>query len=986
MTRANGPIRFRTLGTIDLRGGVPGDMARLLGQDKRIALLTYLALQPAPLRREVLLAMFWPDSTERNGRAALRQALHYLRKSLREDVLDSRGTHELRVDPRHLRCDARDLSEAYEARDWARAARLYRGEFLRGFHVERVSPDFEFWVEKTRNRLWGQARAATGRLVEEAEGAGDLERAVRWARKAHDLDPLDEPMLELYLRLLVESDEPTRARQVYELYRRRLTEELGSVPGQAVERVIEPARREADSATLDRTSRGLPSRISSFVGRESEVRNVRAILAAPRTRLLTLTGPGGVGKTRLAIEVARRTADRFPGGVHFVPLAALQEAAHVPDALAREMGFARGSSEEVTAEVARHDADGERRLLLMDNLEHLLEAAPFVGTLLAHTRGLTILATSREPLRLEQEREYVVPPLSLPARGRPLSAGDLPLDSEAVALFLARARRVDSGFQITTANVVAIGALCRRLDGLPLAIELAAARMRSLTPEALAARLPDDVGVLGPGPRDRSDRQRTLEKTIQWSVDLLDPAEKRLLALLSVFAGDIPLEAAEALWEDEGRSLVPLLASLVEKSLLQRATDVAGEPRYEMLRTVRSFAARMDIDPEERTRWLRQHAEHFADWLTEGHRLFCTDSEAGWHRQIELEHENVRAALRWAETAGETVVAGRILNGVGYFWFVRGHFHEGLEWTRRVLSRDDELPSDLHVRLLANAAGLAMGCGEVDEAVDYLRRGVDLCRANGDRPGLARSLINLGFAFEERHEIERGIAALEEALSIAREDGDQRRVAVALCGLGDLLRIRGDFQAARESLEESRLLAEMVGDHGRAAQALTHLGETFEAQDRLAEAEDAFRRALDGFEDLGHRVDVAFVLLWLGEIERRKGRPGPFRAATMDALHVLSEVDYRPGIGHALAQAARIAAEQGDPTEGVRILAGVETALGSEALLSNPFHSRALAALRPTLDPTEFERAWRIGTQLTLDHLVSRTSELTPAVELRVVP
>ena len=565
--------------------------------------------------------------------------------------------------------------------------------------------------------------------------------------------------------------------------------------------------------TLDLRPNNLPAFSTLFIGRERQVSAICALLRRADVRLLTLTGAGGTGKTRLALQVAADLLDDFEHGVFFVSLAAIRDPALVIAAIAQTLGVQENGNPSLV-EVLKHYLHDRQVLLLLDNFEQVVTAGPKVTKLLASAPRLKVMVTSRALLQVYGEREFLVPPLALPDLRR-LPPPELLLKVTAVALFAERARAVQADFALTTENAPAVAEICTRLDGLPLAIELAAARCKLFSPQAMLARLTGTSGqsslrMLTTGARDLPARQQTLRGAMDWSYNLLDVGEKKLFVRLAVFAGGCTVEAAKVVCNTGNDLLMNVtdgLTSLLNKSMLQRFEDMQGELCFTMLETIREYAfERLEASGEARL--LRQcHAGYFMSMAERAApELRAGPQQVMWLDRLEREYDNLRAALTWSLEQGEAETALRLSAALWRFWYWHSHLSEGCRWMTAALSAARYLPqlALVRVRALKGAGSLASALGDYVQAASLLEEGLALCRELG-QPGraiTARILNTLGTVTFNQANYRRARTLYEESLALQRELGDEVGIAHALNNLGTVVSYQGDYEQAETFARE----------------------------------------------------------------------------------------------------------------------------------------------------------------------------------------
>ena len=682
----------------------------------------------------------------------------------------------------------------------------------------------------------------------------------------------------------------------------------------------------------------LPVQSTPFIGRGREIAEVKQLLG--RSRLLTLTGTGGTGKTRLALRAAEVVAAAFADGVCFVDLAPLSNHTLVAGAIAAALGVVENRRESLLDTLKRVLAQ-RQLLLLLDNFEHVMQAAPLVSVTLAAAPHLQVLVTTRESLHLAGEQEYPVPPLTLPTADA-VSAHEL-AESEAGTLFVRRARMALPHFHVSERNAATIARICIHLDGLPLAIELAAARCKLLTPEALLMRLegkPDGspFAALAGGARDVPPRHRTLRDTVAWSYNLLREDEKTLFARLAVFRGGRSLEAIEAVCgTDLSVDVFDGLASLVDKSLVQQKEVLGREPRFAMLEMIHAYACEcLDAGGEAET-MRRRHAEYFVALAERAEPELRRTRYDHWCQVFEVELDNIRAALEWtlrvpvhAEGGGVTLGA-RLAGALGLFWYGKGHHVEGIRWTQQLLARLSEAPVIYHPKFLVSAAHLAW-LNDLDMARRLLMRALDISRERGDELQTAWTILFLGYT--RMHEPEAAMPIVEEALLSFRALGHQPGIAQALNIVGEIARLSGDDGRASHAYEECLAVCQKTGETRRICYLCNNLAYLAQHAGDHARAIDLARQGLQLARDRQAGRDMAVAVLTA--------------AGSMGA---------------------------GSAAQAARLLGAAEVALermGAFLLPSDtPEYDRIVAGVREHLDEATFHLAWTEGRTMTLEQAVT---------------
>jgi len=723
--------------------------------------------------------------------------------------------------------------------------------------------------------------------------------------------------------------------------------------------------RTAPSSPAETPAPMLPSEPTPLLGRAQDVAAVCALFARPGVRLVTLTGPGGVGKTRLALRVAQELRDHLAVRVRLVALASVGEPGLVAPAIARAIGLSDAAGQPTTEALTAYLADRDD-LLLLDNFEQVVAAAPLVAALLAACPRLMALVTSRAALRVRAEYDYALAPLAVPpsAPHSGVPGARAWLDYAAVDLFVQRARAVKPRFELAEADAPVVADICRRLDGLPLAIELAAARVKVLSPRALHARLTGTDGtdgtgedparatgstlqLLADGPRDLPARQQTLRAAMAWSYDLLSPPEQTLFRRLGVFVGGCTADAADAVCvarldgdetalatpdAPDASDVLPGLASLVDNSLLRQEEEagdpsIMGDARFALLRTVQEYARERLEASGERETVRRRHAAYYLALAEQAEPQLYRADQRAWQDRLETEHGNLRAALRWsvAEGEGEPDIGLRLAGALWRFWWQRGYLSEGRRWLTALLEATAAAPPDAaRARALHGAARLAYGQGDYAPAAILADQSLALSRAAGSASGSAAALSLLGIIAMDQGQYERAVALTEESLALFQRIGNAAWAGTVLSNLGIIAAEQGDYAGAAVLYERSLTVQRDAGDLRGIAVSQVNLARLEREQGNFARASALYEESVALFRDLGGKHDLAAGLNNLGEMARLLGDFARAAALSEESVALQRELGDKRGLGMALADLAHVARHQGD---GARALALYEEAM-----------------------------------------------------------
>lgn len=922
-----------------------GRPANGFGYNKVRALLNYLAVESGRAHpRDALVGLLWPDQPDKAARTNLRQALATLREALGDSttsppfLLPTRDTvqfnpasdHDLDV-ATFATCLAVCRSHPHRGADRCRACvarmekavALYRGDFLAHFSLPD-SASFEEWILLKRERLRQGALEMLTHLVVHYERRGEYETTQHYIRHQIELDPWREEAHLQLMRLLAMSGQRSAALAQYENCRRALTDGLGVEPTRETTKLYEHIRDGLDLSAgeeIKARQRWLPAPSTTLVGREHELTTLSELLSDPGCRLITIAGSGGIGKTRLALEIARLESPGFIDGAALIHLAPLGEAGEIASSILSGLGVPLQGQSDPQRQLVDY-LQNKELLLVLDNFEHLLAGVSLIKMILERVSGVTMLVTSRERLALQAEWLVELAGLDCPdVEVSPHLEG-----FSAAQLFLQRARQVRHQFSLNGEDARAVARICQQVQGMPLAIELAAASIRHRSCVELATDLERDLHVLAAAARDMPERHQSMQAVFEQSWRLLSDEERRVLTQLAVFRGGFDDDAAMQVAD----ASLPLLAALRDKSLLNH--NPGG--RYEMHELIRQYAGGKLFEAGQAEGAHARHLAYFVNLAKAAEVGLIGEEQQGWLDRLEVEENNLIAALTWAREQDDVETIAQLASSLHVYWVIRGHFNQGRHWLEAALVQKDRLPTAIRARALHAAARLTKSQQEYRKSREWNEESLALYRALGDIQNVAEVLKNLGHLLLEHESYPEARSCFEEALPLFRTLNELRGISSVLIGLGLVAMYQGDYSQAHRHFEESLAQARAANRMYNIACSLGNLGMTSLYEGDDAKAQQWFRESLVLSSKLGAMEDIAWCLEGMAALFSRRDHP-------VNAVKLYG------------------AAEK------LRDQIGAPMPASDKA-----FFERAKTHARAQLDEIAFNTAWANGQALTLEQVV----------------
>jgi len=985
-------LKFTFLGSPQITHSELGDIT--FSNRKSFALLAYLAVESSEAhRREAILALLWPELPTAAAQNNLRVIWSKLRKILNDSsiqpesfLLSSRLELQFNPNSDHWLdvavfeklledCRTHNHPVVYSccacAARLEQAAELVKGAFLGGFTLGDC-PTFDEWASKRRERLHFQVTDVLGKLVNYHELTEEFEPAEIYARRLLELDPLQESAHRQLMHILSKTGKRSAALAQYETCQRLLANELGVAPSVETRTLAEQIRAQASTGATQR-AHNLPASPTRFFGRQREIRQIHDLLMSETISLVTLTGPGGVGKTRLALQVASGLTDHFTDGVCLVELAALNDPQGVPSTVAELLNLQEESGQSVVRTLS-DDLRDKSILLVLDNCEHLLEACKqLLKTLRAAAPRLVVLATSRAALRLDGERVLRLQPLPSPDIDKGISVAEA-LKYEAVQLFSNRAAKASLNFRLTEETAPFAAQICRNLDGMPMAVELAAARAGKMPVEAIALRLDQRFHWLNTQYSGSTSRQRTLHTMIDWSHDLLDANERSLFHHLSVFTGGWTLEAAEAICA-QGELCLDTLTELVDQSLVEFGYD-KGHRRYRMHETIRQYARQeLSADGDESEIFAR-HAHYFAELVTEAAANAQSQPLGERLDTIEEEHDNLRAAFNWL-VSDDRELALTIVANLGIelkYWELRGHFEEGRRWLRRILEATTDLINTSRAYALLAAADLSSAITDFDYGQHCALEGQQLFHKLDNPQGEVKANLVLANLIDLHGDKTAAAIAVQKAIALSKEINYRPGLAEGRWLMGGSAYDQGYLDQAIQYLLPSLALWREINDPWKLARTLNTLAVCLMEKGDYAEANEILQETVEINEILGYRRGVALALHNQGETAMCLGDYSHAKELNSESLKIRCELGLRRGYAFSFENFALLAEREKQFSRAIQLFAAAKSlretigAPGDRSAQED--YANLLTEMRTELGEVRYELEWSKGWAMTVDQAI----------------
>ena len=940
--------------------------------DKRFQLLSYLAYKNDWVTREQASFLFWPDVPSQSARANLR---HLLKRIRQFDWLAGLEVdrHRLRW---HVDTDVAGLKQvATSAKPDAKWSE-YRGPLLQDLDGDDAG-EFATWLEMEREQLSSLWRGTVLKRARELTEQGRHREAAELYRRLLKQDELDEEALTAYMQAAFQAGDKEQALRRYHSFAERLKSELDLEPSTATEQLaksireasqhepgleLETAKQAPAVATAVKEGKRLPTSPTTFIGRELELSEIADLLGKPDCRLLTLNGPGGVGKSHLALKAAEELWQTFSDGGCWVALESLTEASHIARAIAEGLKLRLAGDRDALEQIV-HYLKGRELLLILDNFEHLLDGAPLVTRLLQECPRLKLLDTSREALNVQEEWRLPLEGLPLPTDSAVSIQEALTFD--AVEVFVATGQRVNPRFTVSEENLADVVQICRLVGGLPLGIELAAAWVKMMPPAEIAGQLKDSLDFLTARTRNVAERHQSIKATFEHSWRLLTPSEQRVLRQLSVFRGGFRLDAARYV----ANASLPILANLVDKSLLR----ASGDDRYDRHPLLHEYTKeKLAEHPEEERQTQDKHLRYHVGLAEEAEpEVYGAARSTRWLDRLEEEHDNLRAALNHAEANEQAELGMRLGGALWLYWSERGPISEGRMYLTTMLSLDGaDQPTQARARALFGAGVLARVQGDLASSRTLFEESLALSRKLGNDL-IAASLFHLGRQAALQRDYPTARPLFEQALAIDRKLGRKWGIAASLGALGDLAVNQGDFSAARSSYEQSLAISREMGDKVGIASSLHKLGVVAYHQGDYARARSLYQQSLALGRQFGFKRLIAGSLYRLALVYHEQGEYAQARSLHAESLALSRELENRIAVAHSLEGMARLSAATSDGMRAARLWGAAEVMSGVQDTVVPPDertrYQQEIAATRTQLGNGAFAAAWAEGQAMSLE-------------------